>query len=529
MKNLSNPSSEQQNSSPMREKKILVTGATGYIGGRLIPHLLAAGYQLRVMVRGEAGRLKDRPWYKDVEVVVGDALKPDSLLEPLADIDTAFYLIHSMQAGEEYGERDRNAAHNFARAAEANGVRRMIYLGGLGESSDDLSTHLKSRRETGLLLRQSDVETIEFRAAIIIGSGSASFELLRNLTERLPLMVTPRWVDSCVQPIAIEDVLAYLTAGIKVDLDPSAKKEPAEPGFVVEIGGQDVMTYLKMIATYANVRELKRTFISVPFFTPELSSYWAHLITPIPASIARPLIKGLRNDVVVQSDTAALIFPDIKTMNLEAALHRALKKVADGQIESVWNDAQSSSLGDSEPVVFAQEQGLLIEKRERTVAAPAEMIFRAFASLGGPNGWPFQGLWQVRGLMDRLVGGVGLRRGRRHPNNLRTGDALDFWRVEAIEKNKLLRLRAEMKLPGNAWLQFEIVPHEDESDRCDVVQIAYFAPHGLVGLLYWYGLLPLHALIFPRMIERVAERAEMLYDRWQRINRSEGEPIPTLP
>ena len=505
-----------ENQSTQKSSLILLTGATGYIGGRLAPYLLDQGYRVRVMVRGGAERLAGRPWAQQVDIVDGDVLKPETLSHALRDVDTAFYMIHSMRGGEKFRQRDRDAAHNFSAAASGCGVRRVIYLGGLGDPNTNLSTHLESRQEVGEILRSSGIETIEFRAAAIIGAGSASFELLRHLTERLPVLVTPKWASTRVQPIAVDDMLTYLSSAIKIDLQSKSH--------IIEIGGQDILSYRTMMADYARVRNLKRFFIPVPFLTPKLSSYWAHLITPITASIAKPLIEGLGHEMIVQDQRAKELFPDITPMSYLDSVKEALDQLEKGRINSIWNDARSSSIGDVAPVVFMQKQGMLIERREREVKAPPEMIFRAFAGLGGPNGWPLQWLWQIRGLLDQLVGGVGLRRGRRHPNNLRAGDALDFWRVELIEPDQRLRLRAEMKVPGEAWLQFEILPADDE-DHQKLVQTAYFAPHGLFGFLYWYVLLPLHVIIFPRMLNRVAQRAEQLYERWQRLERSD----PHLP
>ena len=489
-----------------KNRKILVTGATGYIGGRLVPDLLEAGDHVRVMIRGDASRLAGRKWADRVEIVNGNVLKPDSLESALDGIDIAYYFIHSMREGEKFHARDRQAAINFGQAAKSARVKRIVYLGGLG-SGETLSEHLKSRQATGRLLSESGVETIEFRAAVIIGSGSAPFELIRHLTERLPILITPRWVNTRIQPIAIKDVLKYLCAA--ADL---SNKE-LQGGQIIEIGGSDVLTYRKMMQGYAKERGLKRTFIPIPFLTPRLSSRWAHIVTPISASIAQPLIKGLRNEVIVKNRSAKTIFPDIEPVPYEQALKQALDNLRNGKIETIWNDGMSSSLGDDEPVPFTQEQGMFIERHEIEIDAPPAVVYRAFAGLGGPNGWPLHKLWQIRGLMDLLIGGVGLRRGRRHPNELRSGDALDFWRVEKIEQDHLLRLRAEMIVPGDAWLQFEVSPLETDESKSRLIQIAYFAPRGLLGWLYWYGVLPLHFFVFPAMLRWVSDRALMLEER----------------
>lgn len=477
---------------------VLVTGVTGYVGGRLVPRLLETGYRVRVFVRGEPQRLSSRPWYKQVDIIVGDVLKPGGLASAMEDVTVAYYLIHSMRDNTEFSQRDIQAAQNFANAAKAAGVERIIYLGGLGDPDGELSEHLQSRQETGVALRQAGVPVTEFRAGMIVGSGSLSFEMVRHLTERLPVMICPRWVFVRSHPIAIRDVLSYLVAAIET---------PDSSGQIVEIGGADILTYAEMMQGYARIRGLRRLIIPVPVLTPRLSSYWAHWVTPIPASIARPLIKGLRYELVVRDNLARELFPDIEPLDYETAVTLSLRHIEDGQIESLWSDALASSNGDVRPVYLTQEQGMLIERRQKMVDASPEIVYQAFSGLGGERGWPpYNWLWRIRGAIDRLVGGVGLRRGRRHPDELREGEALDFWRVEAIQPDRLLRLRAEMKIPGQGWLQFEALPVQDGQTK--LVQTAYFAPKGLSGLLYWYGIYPLHSLIFARMISSIAESAE---------------------
>lgn len=477
---------------------VLVTGVTGYVGGRLVPRLLEAGYRVRVLVRGEPQRLSSRSWYEQVDIVVGDVLQPEGLVAAMADVAVAYYLIHSMRDNTEFSQRDIQAAQNFAQAAKAAGVKRIIYLGGLGDPQDELSEHLQSRQETGTALRQAGVPVTEFRAGMIVGSGSLSFEMVRHLTERLPVMICPRWVFVRSHPIAIRDVLSYLVAAIET---------PESSGQIIEIGGADTLTYAEMMQGYARIRGLRRIIIPVPVLTPRLSSYWAHWVTPIPASIARPLIKGLRYELVARDNLAHELFPDIEPIDYETAVRRALKRVEDGQIESLWSDALASSKGDVRPVYLTQEQGMLIERRQKAVDASPEVVYQVFSGLGGERGWPpYNWLWRVRGAIDRLVGGVGLRRGRRHPDQLREGEALDFWRVEAIQPDRLLRLRAEMKLPGRGWLQFEAQPIQE--GKTELVQTAYFAPKGLSGLLYWYGVYPLHGLVFAKMINSIAQSAE---------------------
>lgn len=480
-------------------KKCLVTGVTGYIGGRLVPYLLDRGHSVKVLCR-DAGRLQGRRWINDVEICEADVLKPDTLLGIMEDVDVAYYLIHSMSGNEnsDFHERDMNAARNFGEEAKRQNVERIIYLGGLGSDEDRLSKHLKSRQLTGQTLRESGVPVTEFRAAIVVGSGSKSFEMIRYLTERVPVMICPRWVYSKVQPIAIRNVLQYLVTAIE---------KPETENEIIEIGGNDVMTYAEMMKTYARVNGLKRILMPVPVLTPKLSSYWVHWMTPIPASLAKPLIEGLKNDVVVQDDKAKELFPEIEPFGYEKAVRLAIRRIDTQDVETTWNDALLSSKGDERPVVLESKQGLIIERRMRTVDAEPQRVFKVFTSLGGEKGWlAFEWAWKLRGILDRMVGGVGFRRGRRSPEDLRVGDALDFWRVEAIKENQLLRLRAEMKVPGKAWLEFQAIPADHGETQ--LVQTAYFEPKGLFGLVYWYGLYPIHSLIFSSMIDHITEEIE---------------------
>lgn len=491
-------STKKNNQSP---KKCLVTGVTGYIGGRLVPYLLNQGYSVRVVSR-DAGRLQGRKWIDKVEVAEADVLKPETMDGMMEDIDVAYYLIHSMSGkeNEDFHERDLRAAENFGQEAARHGVQRIIYLGGLGSAEDELSKHLKSRQLTGKTLRESGVPVTEFRAAIVVGSGSKSFEMIRYLTERVPLMICPKWVYSNVQPIAIRNVLEYLVAAVD-------KPEAADE--IIEIGGKDVITYAEMMKIYAQVNGLKRLLMPVPVLTPYLSSYWVHWMTPLPASLARPLIEGLKNDVVVENDKARELFPNIETFGYKKAVKLAIQRIDTQDVETTWNDALLSSKGDEQPVILESKQGLNIERRMRKVEVSQESVFKTFTSLGGEKGWlAFEWAWKLRGILDRMVGGVGFRRGRRSADDLRVGDALDFWRVEAIKENELLRLRAEMKVPGKAWLEFQALKGDDGVTK--LVQTAYFAPKGLFGLLYWYGLYPFHSLIFSSMIEHLARDAERL-------------------
>jgi uncharacterized protein YbjT (DUF2867 family) len=477
--------------------KILVTGATGYIGGRTVSRLISEGYQVRVFVR-DPSRLQGRPWVSQVEIVAGDILKPDSLPAAMQGIDVAYYLIHSMSHGEDFNERDIAAARNFSLAAEKAGVQRIIYLGGLGDPQSDLSEHLRSRQQTGDTLRQGNVPVTEFRAAIIVGSGSLSFEMIRYLIERVPVMVTPRWVSTRVQPIGIRNVLDYLVGALK---------QPEIFGKIIEIGGADILTYGEMMLGYSRVRGLKRFLLPVPILSPRLSSYWVHLVTPLPASIARPLIDGLRNEVIVRNNLAQELFPDIHPMSYEEAVKLALMRLRAGEVETSWSDALITSQGDVPPVILTNQQGMILEIRNTLVDAPASAIYQTFSRLGGDQGWPYLNwTWQLRGWVDRFVGGVGMRRGRRDPIEVRVGDALDFWRVEAVDPDHLLRLRAEMKVPGQAWLQFEVHPQPNE--KVMLTQTAFFAPKGLWGLIYWYVLYPLHSIIFSGLIRKIAEGAQ---------------------
>ena len=478
-------------------QRILVVGATGYIGGRLVPLLLAEGHAVRCLVR-DAARLRGRPWASQTEIVEGDVLASETLSAAVLDIDVAYYLAHALAGGRDFRLRDRRAGLSFGSAAAAAGVSRIIYLGGLGDADSDLSEHLRSRQETGEALAAAGVPVTEFRAAVVVGAGSLSFEMIRYLTERLPVMICPRWVYTRVQPIAVDDVLAYMIAALD---------QPESSGTVVEIGGADVRTYGSMMTGYAAVRGLRRRLVAVPVLTPLLSSYWVHVVTPIPDTVARPLIEGLRSEVVVRDDSARRLFPTIRPVDYETAVRRALRGLDEGRVETAWSDALGSSQGNSRPVVLTSAAGFAIERREKDVRAAPGRVFAVVCGIGGRRGYPFcNWAWRLRGALDRLVGGVGLRRGRRDADALRVGDALDFWRVEEIVPDRLLRLRAEMRMSGAAWLQFECLPRGDGGTK--LVQTAYFAPRGLAGHLYWYGLYALHGVIFSGMIRALAAAAE---------------------
>ncbi len=471
--------------------RILIVGASGYIGGRLARLLFARGHDLTLAGR-DARPLVAR--FPDARVVRADLLDPPTLAPALDGIEVAYYLAHSMGAGERgFAERDRQAARNFAQAAALAGVSRIVYLGGLGDDDAGLSHHLASRHETGAELAAHGVPVTEFRAAVIIGSGSASFEILRHLTERLPIMITPRWVGTRCQPIGIRDVLDYLAGALD---------HPDLTG-IVEIGGPDVLSYGAMMRAYARLRGLRRLMIPVPVLTPRLSSYWVNLISPVPAAIARPLIEGLRNEVVVRHPRPATAF-GLEPLPYAEALQRAIDRSDRHDVETTWFDALAAPDRESLSSLSSLE-GMIVERRQRDVAVAPERAFAEVERLGGDAGWPYANLlWRIRGLMDRAVGGVGMRLGRRDPDHLWVGDALDFWRVEEVRRPGLLRLRAEMRVPGRAWLQYEVLG----TDRgCRIVQTAFFEPKGLPGLAYWYGLYPVHGLIFRGMVRALAARA----------------------
>ena len=477
---------------------ILVTGATGYVGGRLVPRLLEAGYRVRCLVR-DPGRLQGRPWLKRVELVTGDALEPCSLKAAMKDVSVAYYLIHGMQGGQVNADRDLDVARKFADAAAEAGIERIIYLGELVDPTTRLSPYLRARHETGSVLRYSHVPVTEFRAGMIIGSGSALFEMIRYLTEREPVLVCPAWFFSMAQPIAIRDALAYLIEALKV---------PESVGRMIEIGGPTRLTYADMLLGYARERGLKRLLIRTPFYAPRLSAYWVHMVTPIHWRLVLPLIEGLRARLIVRDEAARKLFPQIKPLDFQTAVHLALGRIQRDNVETSWSDALVTVAGDVTPYRFITEEGMFIEKRQKLLDLSPENVFRSYAGIGGERGWLYMDwAWGIRGWLDKAVGGVGLRRGRRHPDEIRAGESLDFWRVEDVEKNRLLRLRAEMKLPGKAWLQFESQPQEGKTL---LTVTAYYAPYGVLGFLYWYAMWPFHKFIFDGLARRVASRARVL-------------------
>jgi uncharacterized protein YbjT (DUF2867 family) len=470
---------------------ILVTGATGYIGGRLVPRLLALGQRIRCLSRNP-DRLEGRNW-PGVQLVQGDVADAAALDTALRGVSQAYYLVHAMgDNSPDFRAKDLDLARTFAQACARAGVRRIIYLGGLGDPSEVKSHHLASRQEVGTALRSAGVPVLEFRAAVIVGSGSASFEMIRHLTERLPVMVTPRWVKTRCQPIGVRDVLAYLI---------EALEHPEVEG-VFEIGGGDVLDYREMMLGYAESQGLHRLILpmNVPF--PRLSIFWVDLVTPIPKALAGPLVEGVSTEVVVRNPRALKVFR-VRPMAYKEALALAVQRLDEDAVETTW---ASSLAGEPEGRELGSHEGMFLERHHRHVKAPPHVVFQTFCALGGEAGWPAGNLlWQLRGLMDRIVGGVGMRRGRRHPRELRVGDPVDFWRVEAVEPGRLLRLRAEMRMNGHAWLQFMVRP-EGPGSRLE--QTAFFEPHGLLGLLYWYSVLPFHFFVFPGMIRTVKLRAE---------------------
>jgi uncharacterized protein YbjT (DUF2867 family)/tryptophan-rich sensory protein len=472
--------------------RVLVTGGTGYVGGRLIPLLESRGLSVRCLAR-RPEFLQSRVG-SQTEVVAGDVLQSETLQAALHGIETAFYLVHSMGTGKDFEDEDRIAARNFAEAAKQNRVRRIIYLGGLGEEQQALSKHLRSRHEVGQILRESGAQVIEFRASIVIGSGSLSFELIRALVEKLPVMLCPKWVSTPSQPIAIEDLLSYLLAAIDL---------PHGPSDIFEIGGPDQVSYSEIMQEYARQRGLKRWLISVPFLSPRLSSLWLGLVTPVYARVGRKLVDSLRNPTVVTNSHAREVFA-IQPRGVRDAIARALVNEDQELTATRWSDALSSS-GRPQRWGGVRFGTRLVDSRCVEVAAPIEAAFAPIQRIGGRTGWYYGNwLWRLRGWLDLLVGGVGMRRERRDVVDLRVGDPVDCWRVESLEPNRRLRLVAEMKLPGRAWLEFEVEP---TSKGSLIRQTAIFDPVGLTGLAYWYTIYPLHKFVFSGMLNGIAMTA----------------------
>ncbi len=479
--------------------RCLVTGATGYIGGRLAPRLLAAGHEVRCLSRS-AGRLRDVPWAADVSVVEGDLSDPSTLPPAFEDVEVAYFLVHSLGRSD-FEQRDRDAATNFAEAAVRAGVRRIIYLGGPEPpAGEHPSPHLRSRAEVARILLDSGVPAAVLRAPVIIGSGSASFEMLRYLTERLPVMVTPRWVRNRIQPIAVRDVLHYLVA--VAGLPPEVSR-----GF--DIGGPDVLTYGEMMQRYARVAGLRpRVIVPVRPLSPELSAHWVGAVTPVPNAIARPLVASLVHEAVAHEHDIARYIPDDHPIGFDEAVRLALSKVRDGEVETRWSPRPTGDVA-AEPL--ASDPGwaggtIYADERGQKVDAPVEALWRVIESIGGDHGWhTVPGAWELRGGLDRLVGGVGMRRGRRDPDHVRVGDAVDFWRVTEIRPGEVLRLRAEMRLPGRAWL--EMRAEDAGAGRSVYRQRVEFVPRGLAGHAYWASSVPFHGLVFGEMARNIARSA----------------------
>ncbi|WGW11844.1 SDR family oxidoreductase [Saxibacter everestensis] len=482
-------------------KTILVTGPTGYIGGRLVPRLLDRGHRVRVLARSPQ-KLRDVPWADQVEIVEGDLSDQESIASACRDIEVLYYLVHSMSGGKkDFMSEEAASARRVANAARQQGVRRIVYLGGL-HPEGELSNHLRSRREVGEILLESGIPTIALQAGVVIGSGSASFEMIRHLSDRLPVMTAPRWVRNRIQPIAVRDVLYYLTAAAEV---------PGDINRTFDIGGPDVLQYGEMMNSYAAVAGLpRRRILVVPVLTPHLAALWVNLISPIPRSLAIPLVESLQYDAVTKESDIRSIIPE-PTAGLTSyrdAVRLALVKLREGQVETNWSGASITG-APSDPLPSDPDwsgHNVMTDVRSKRTTSSREALWRVIEGIGGENGWYSLPLaWTVRGWLDKLGGGVGLRRGRRSPERLNAGEALDFWRVEEIERQQFLRLRAEMKLPGRAWLEMKI---DEDDDGLVYRQRAVFFPRGLAGQIYWYAILPFHGVIFKGMATKITATAE---------------------
>ncbi|MDY0051351.1 MAG: SDR family oxidoreductase [Aliarcobacter sp.] len=471
--------------------KILLTGSTGYIGRRLKQKLLLDEHvQLKLLVRNKKSVCELE---KKVEIIEGDTFNKDALRIALKDVDTAYYLIHSL-SNENYKDLDKISAQNFLDIANECGVKRIIYLGGLGVKNEHTSEHLLSRIETGEILSSNkNVQSIWFRAGVIIGSGSASFEIIRNLTEKLPVMTTPKWVNTLAQPISIDDVLSYLKEAISID---------TKENLIVDIGSK-ALTYKEMMIGTANALGLKRIIIPLPFMSINISSYWLNLFTPVPFCVAKALIEGLKSEVTIQNDNAKKYFPNIVPISYEDSVKNAIKEIEENQVISRWNDTADGVWEKNNSNQISQ--ALYMDRKEADIShIQAQKVYQSFTSIGGENGWfAFDFLWEIRGFIDKMIGGVGLKRGRRSQCDLRISDCLDFWKVVDLKENERLLLYAQMKLPGEAWLEFKIKDNK-------LIQSAYFYPKGVFGRLYWYSLVPLHYFIFKNMINSIIKKASTL-------------------
>ncbi len=488
----------------MSPTRSLVTGATGYVGGRLVPELVRAGHDVRVMVR-DPRKAQAHAWSGDVEVVQGDAAEPAQVRAAMEGVDVLYYLLHSIGTGDDFGSTERHMAETFAEEAKRAGVSRIVYLGGMIPEGEELSPHLRSRKEVGDVLLASGVPTAVLQAGVIIGSGSASFEMLRYLTERLPVMVTPKWVHTRIQPIAVRDVLRYLVGCAELSDDVNRR---------FDIGGPEVLTYFDMMQRYAAVAGLpKRRVLPVPVLSPSLSSHWVGLITPVPAGLARPLVESLRNEVVAAENdiTGYVTEPPEGLIGFDHSVELALTKIQDLDVPTSWSSAATAGAPSEGLPTDPDWAGGSLYKDERTreVDASPEHLWQVIEGIGGKNGWYSWSLaWWVRGVLDRMVGGPGLRRGRRNPKDFVVGDALDFWRVEETDNHSFVRLRAEMKLPGLAWLEMQV--GSVDGGMTTFHHRALFHPRGLFGHLYWWSIYPFHGIIFGSMQKNIAKAAEAL-------------------
>lgn len=495
-------------------RRVLVIGATGYVGGRLVTDLLETGHEVRVLARSPS-RARRHDWSDEVDLVVGDVLEPETLGPAFEGCHAAYHLVHSMGTGADFAQTEAQAAENVRDAAAHAGLRRLVYLGGMGADSDELSAHLESRHRVGQILASGPTPVTELRAAVIIGSGSLSFEMLRYLTEVLPVMITPSWVRTRCQPIAIRDVLHYLVGVLD---------DPSDDDHVFDIGGPDVLTYADMMRVYADVAGLpRRVILPVPLLSPRLSSLWIGLVTPLPARTARPLVDSLRHEVVVREERSGIgdLVPH-RPLPFREGVELALRRTRAEAVDTRWSDAGFSP---ADPVPGDPEWSggsSYTDDQVVPTRAGAHDLFLAFARIGGSNGYyVVDWAWWLRGLADRIIGGPGLRRGRRHPTELRVGESLDFWRVVEVDEGRQLVLQAQMKVPGKAWLTWRIEPDPDspQPDAVRLRQVAFFAPKGLFGRIYWYAMLPFHWMIFRRMAHSIVEHAE-------RAEHAERDSIP---
>jgi uncharacterized protein YbjT (DUF2867 family) len=485
----------------MKPRRVLVTGATGYIGGRLVPRLLEAGFQVRVIVR-DAEKLNEVPWFSQVEILQGDLLNKADVLTATKNIDVLYYLVHAMGQHGDFESKELLGATNVAEAAKENKLSRIVYLGGLHPRAEKLSKHLRSRKEVGEILLASGVPTVAFQAGVIIGSGSTSFEMIRHLTDVLPVMTAPKWVGNKIQPIAVRDVLYYLV---------KAAELPASVNRTLDIGGPEVLKYSEMMNGYALEAGMKeRAILRLPVLTPYLASQWVNLVTPIPRSLAVPIIASLQHDCIMNEHDIDSIIPPPEggLTSYRRSVHLALGKMKEGDIETSWQNSSVDG-APSDPLPSDPEwtgHRVYLDIKERECAAPVEDLWAIIEGIGGDNGWYSLPIaWAARGFADKLVGGVGLRRGRIHPEKLRVGEAVDFWRVERIDHGSFLRLRAEMKLPGLAWLELSATAKEDGTSH--YTQRAIFFPRGLAGRLYWFSIIPLHGIVFNGMANRIVAAA----------------------